>query len=44
FVANETEKVDKYLSGLPDNIYGNATAAKSNTMARTIGGATSAIR
>ncbi|GJW80908.1 hypothetical protein Tco_0144883 [Tanacetum coccineum] len=23
FVANETEKVDKYLSGLPDNIYGN---------------------
>ncbi|GJT28283.1 putative reverse transcriptase domain-containing protein [Tanacetum coccineum] len=22
FVANETEKVDKYLSGLPDNIYG----------------------
>ncbi|GJS47236.1 putative reverse transcriptase domain-containing protein [Tanacetum coccineum] len=23
FVANETEKVDKYISGLPDNIYGN---------------------
>ncbi|GJR94668.1 putative reverse transcriptase domain-containing protein [Tanacetum coccineum] len=22
FVANETEKVDKYISGLPDNIYG----------------------
>ncbi|GJS86680.1 hypothetical protein Tco_0769316 [Tanacetum coccineum] len=23
FVANETEKVDKYTSGLPDNIYRN---------------------
>nr|GEY31319.1 hypothetical protein [Tanacetum cinerariifolium] len=23
FVANETEKIDKYISGLPDNIYGN---------------------
>ncbi|GJT03243.1 putative reverse transcriptase domain-containing protein [Tanacetum coccineum] len=23
FVANETEKVDKYISGLPDNIYEN---------------------
>ncbi|GJR72472.1 putative reverse transcriptase domain-containing protein [Tanacetum coccineum] len=23
FVANETEKVDKYIGGLPDNIYGN---------------------
>ncbi|GJR24461.1 putative reverse transcriptase domain-containing protein [Tanacetum coccineum] len=23
FVANETEKVDKYISGLPDNIYKN---------------------
>ncbi|GJT61675.1 reverse transcriptase domain-containing protein [Tanacetum coccineum] len=22
FVANETEKIDKYISGLPDNIYG----------------------
>ncbi|GJW03574.1 putative reverse transcriptase domain-containing protein [Tanacetum coccineum] len=28
FVANETEKVDKYLSGLPDNIYGNAIDSK----------------
>ncbi|GJV15177.1 reverse transcriptase domain-containing protein [Tanacetum coccineum] len=28
FVANETEKIDKYLSGLPDNIYGNVKAAK----------------
>ncbi|GJV69921.1 putative reverse transcriptase domain-containing protein [Tanacetum coccineum] len=25
FVANETEKVDKYISGLPDNIYGNVS-------------------
>nr|GEW33375.1 reverse transcriptase domain-containing protein [Tanacetum cinerariifolium] len=23
FVANENEKIDKYISGLPDNIYGN---------------------
>ncbi|GJR69142.1 putative reverse transcriptase domain-containing protein [Tanacetum coccineum] len=23
FVANETEKIDKYISGLPDNIYGS---------------------
>ncbi|GKG16079.1 hypothetical protein Tco_0358402 [Tanacetum coccineum] len=23
FVANETKKVDKYISGLPVNIYGN---------------------
>ncbi|GJW87981.1 putative reverse transcriptase domain-containing protein, partial [Tanacetum coccineum] len=23
FVSNETKKVDKYISGLPDNIYGN---------------------
>ncbi|GJY02912.1 putative reverse transcriptase domain-containing protein [Tanacetum coccineum] len=23
FVSNETEKVDKYISGLPNNIYGN---------------------
>ncbi|GKA69750.1 hypothetical protein Tco_0775814 [Tanacetum coccineum] len=27
FVANETEKVDKYISGLPDNIYGNVKSA-----------------
>ncbi|GJU44833.1 putative reverse transcriptase domain-containing protein [Tanacetum coccineum] len=32
FVANETEKVDKYLSGLPDNIYGNVKAAKPKTL------------
>ncbi|GJR88192.1 putative reverse transcriptase domain-containing protein [Tanacetum coccineum] len=28
FVANETEKVDKYISGLPDNIYGNVKSAR----------------
>ncbi|GJT12668.1 putative reverse transcriptase domain-containing protein [Tanacetum coccineum] len=26
FVANKTEKVDKYISGLPDNIYGNCSS------------------
>ncbi|GKA22189.1 putative reverse transcriptase domain-containing protein [Tanacetum coccineum] len=29
FVANETEKVDKYLSGLPDNIYRNFNACQT---------------
>ncbi|GJV10347.1 putative reverse transcriptase domain-containing protein [Tanacetum coccineum] len=29
FVANETEKVDKYISGLPDNIYGNVKSPKT---------------
>ncbi|GJW26234.1 putative reverse transcriptase domain-containing protein [Tanacetum coccineum] len=28
FVANETEKVDKYISGLLDNIYGNVKSAR----------------
>nr|GEV02708.1 hypothetical protein [Tanacetum cinerariifolium] len=28
FVANETEKIDKYISGLPDNIYENVKASK----------------
>ncbi|GJS30475.1 putative reverse transcriptase domain-containing protein [Tanacetum coccineum] len=32
FVANETEKVDKYISGLPDNIYGNVKSARPKTM------------
>ncbi|GJV00493.1 putative reverse transcriptase domain-containing protein [Tanacetum coccineum] len=31
FVANETEKVDKYISGLPDNIYGNVKSARPKT-------------
>ncbi|GJW31503.1 putative reverse transcriptase domain-containing protein [Tanacetum coccineum] len=34
--AHETEKVDKYLSGLPDNIYGNVKAAKPKTLDETI--------
>ncbi|GJS47010.1 putative reverse transcriptase domain-containing protein [Tanacetum coccineum] len=36
FVANETEKVDKYISGLPDNIYGNVKFARPNTLNETI--------
>nr|GFA96238.1 reverse transcriptase domain-containing protein [Tanacetum cinerariifolium] len=32
FVSNETEKVDKYLSGLPDNIYGNINSLKPKTL------------
>nr|GEW25182.1 putative reverse transcriptase domain-containing protein [Tanacetum cinerariifolium] len=28
FVADETEKIDKYVSGLPDNIYGSVKASK----------------
>ncbi|GKD06061.1 putative reverse transcriptase domain-containing protein [Tanacetum coccineum] len=35
FVANETEKVDKYISGLPDNIYGNAKSARPKTLDET---------
>ncbi|GJV16080.1 reverse transcriptase domain-containing protein [Tanacetum coccineum] len=36
FVANETEKVDKYISGLPDNIYGNVKSARPKTLDKTI--------
>ncbi|GKE10226.1 reverse transcriptase domain-containing protein, partial [Tanacetum coccineum] len=36
FVANETEKVDKYISGLPDNIYGNIKFARPKTLDETI--------
>ncbi|GJU16309.1 putative reverse transcriptase domain-containing protein [Tanacetum coccineum] len=32
FVANETEKVDKYISGLPDNIYRNVKFARPKTL------------
>nr|GFD31359.1 hypothetical protein [Tanacetum cinerariifolium] len=28
----DTEKVDKYISGLPDNIYGNAKSSKPKTL------------
>ncbi|GKF15939.1 hypothetical protein Tco_0057401 [Tanacetum coccineum] len=36
FVANKTEKVDKYISGLPDNIYGNVKSAKPKMLDETI--------
>nr|GEU58416.1 putative reverse transcriptase domain-containing protein [Tanacetum cinerariifolium] len=36
FVANETEKIDKYISGLPDNIYGNVKSFKPKTLDETI--------
>ncbi|GJR46095.1 hypothetical protein Tco_1314198 [Tanacetum coccineum] len=32
FLANETEKVDKYISGLPDNIHGNFMSARPKTL------------
>ncbi|GJT29964.1 putative reverse transcriptase domain-containing protein [Tanacetum coccineum] len=36
FVANETEKVDKYISGLSDNICGNVKSARPKTLDETI--------
>nr|GEW03894.1 hypothetical protein [Tanacetum cinerariifolium] len=36
FVANENEKIDKYISGLPDNIYGSVKASKPKTLDETI--------
>ncbi|GJY15110.1 putative reverse transcriptase domain-containing protein [Tanacetum coccineum] len=36
FVANETEKVEKYISGLPDNIYGNVKSSRPKTLDETI--------
>nr|GEW41175.1 putative reverse transcriptase domain-containing protein [Tanacetum cinerariifolium] len=36
FVANENEKVDKYINGLPDNIYGNVKSSKPRTLDETI--------
>ncbi|GJQ98174.1 putative reverse transcriptase domain-containing protein [Tanacetum coccineum] len=36
FVANETEKIDKYISGLPDNIYRNVKSARPKTLDETI--------
>ncbi|GJW84978.1 putative reverse transcriptase domain-containing protein [Tanacetum coccineum] len=36
FVANETEKVDKYISGLPNNIYGNVKSARPKMLDETI--------
>ncbi|GKG12658.1 hypothetical protein Tco_0346895, partial [Tanacetum coccineum] len=36
FVANETEKVDMYNSGLPDNIYRNVKSTRPKTLDETI--------
>nr|GEZ35146.1 putative reverse transcriptase domain-containing protein [Tanacetum cinerariifolium] len=36
FVADETEKIDKYVSGLPDNIYRSVKALKPKTLDETI--------
>nr|GEX44211.1 hypothetical protein [Tanacetum cinerariifolium] len=36
YVANETEKIDKYIDGIPDNIYGSVKASKPNTLDETI--------
>nr|GEY51280.1 hypothetical protein [Tanacetum cinerariifolium] len=36
FVANKAEKINKYLSGLPDNIYGSVKASKPKTLDETI--------
>ncbi|GKC34667.1 putative reverse transcriptase domain-containing protein [Tanacetum coccineum] len=36
FVANKIEKVNKYISGLPDNIYGNVKSARPKTLDETI--------
>nr|GEW19968.1 putative reverse transcriptase domain-containing protein [Tanacetum cinerariifolium] len=36
YVANETEKIDKYIGGIPDNIYGSVKASKPNTLYETI--------
>ncbi|GKF96677.1 hypothetical protein Tco_0292498 [Tanacetum coccineum] len=33
---NETEKVDKYIRGLHDNIYGNVKSARPKTLDETI--------
>nr|GEW11044.1 putative reverse transcriptase domain-containing protein [Tanacetum cinerariifolium] len=34
FLADEIEKVNKYISGLPDNIYGNVMSARPKTLMR----------
>nr|GEU79085.1 putative reverse transcriptase domain-containing protein [Tanacetum cinerariifolium] len=36
FLADETEKVDKYISGLPDNMHGNVLSARPKTLDETI--------
>nr|GFC89782.1 hypothetical protein [Tanacetum cinerariifolium] len=36
FLADETEKVNKYINGLPDNIHGNVMSSKPKTHDETI--------
>nr|GEZ36643.1 hypothetical protein [Tanacetum cinerariifolium] len=36
FIANENEKIDKYISGLLDNIYRNVESSKPRTLDETI--------
>nr|GFB69430.1 reverse transcriptase domain-containing protein [Tanacetum cinerariifolium] len=36
FVVDEAEKINKYVSGLPDNIYGSMKASKPKTLDETI--------
>nr|GEY71673.1 hypothetical protein [Tanacetum cinerariifolium] len=36
FVADETEKINKYVSGIPDNIYESVKASKPKTLDETI--------
>ncbi|GJX55117.1 hypothetical protein Tco_0285014 [Tanacetum coccineum] len=36
FYANETEKINKYIRGLPDNIYRNVKSSKPKTLDETI--------
>ncbi|GJS19095.1 putative reverse transcriptase domain-containing protein [Tanacetum coccineum] len=36
FCASETEKINKYIRGLPDNIYGNVKSSKPKTLDETI--------
>nr|GEV60478.1 putative reverse transcriptase domain-containing protein [Tanacetum cinerariifolium] len=36
FLADETEKVDTYIIGLPDNIHGNVMSARPKTLDETI--------
>nr|GEU73619.1 putative reverse transcriptase domain-containing protein [Tanacetum cinerariifolium] len=36
FIANENEKIDKYISRLPNNIYGNVKSSKPRMLDKTI--------
>nr|GEX65852.1 reverse transcriptase domain-containing protein [Tanacetum cinerariifolium] len=36
FLVDETEKVDKYITGLPDNIHGNVMSVRPKTLDETI--------